>query len=244
MLHPRVLHRSLTRTYQDYQDWLGAGPAIVHRERSLPQRGRSAYTFHPMSGLGGATIGHVWSDFEFVDRHPRLSVNALHQANALIPGAETVWTWENGLERRVRATHGEIFLSGDREQTIRVDWLPFLNDRYVRPRFLCPGCGRGCYHLHDKAGVWTCRHCCRYDYRSRHRQRFSPAFRRIAMLRKKLGADSRPLSLLPARPRWRASRGYCDRLVADLARAEAAAYIDVGRLLADLDQRAKLKAKL
>jgi hypothetical protein len=91
-----------------------------------------------------------------------------------------------------------------------------------------------------KAGTFACRGCCRYDYRSLHRQRFSSAFRRrIVNLRKKLGADPRPLSPLPERPRWHASRVYYDRLVADLARAEAAAYGDLGRLLADLDQRAK-----
>jgi hypothetical protein len=35
------------------------------------------------------------------------------------------------------------------------------------------------------------------------------------------------------------SRVYYDRLVAELARAEAAAYADVGRLLANLDKRLK-----
>jgi hypothetical protein len=151
--------------------------------------------------------------------------------------------WE-GQKACLRATHSEIFLSGGCEQTIRVDWLPFLNDRHIRPRFLCPSCGRGCYHLHDKAGVFACKDCCRYDWRSRHRQRFSPAFRRIAMLRKRLGADPQPLSPLPPPPRQRMSRARYARLAAALARAEAAAYADVRRLLADLDQRAKLKAEL
>ena len=189
--------------------------------------------------FGGATHGHLWSNHEFVESHPRLSVNALHRAGGLIAGAETVWQWQNGLIGRVRAAYGRIFLSvGDREQTIRVDWLAFLNNRYHRPRWLCPGCGRGTYHLHDNAGIFACRACCRYDYKSRHRQRFNPAFGQIAKLRRKLRADP-PLSPLPPRPRWRMSRVYYDRLVGELARAEAAAYADVGRLLADLHKRLK-----
>jgi hypothetical protein len=35
------------------------------------------------------------------------------------------------------------------------------------------------------------------------------------------------------------SRLYYDRLASELGRAEAAAYADVGRLLADLDKRLK-----
>jgi hypothetical protein len=79
----------------------------------------------------------VWSNQEFVESHPRLSVNALHRAGGLIAGAETVWPWQNGLIGRARAAYGRIFLSvGDREQTIRVDWLAFLNNRHHRPRWL------------------------------------------------------------------------------------------------------------
>lgn len=191
-----------------------------------------------MFAFGGATSGHHWRDDELVEFNMRLNVNALHQAGALVPGAETAWQWE-GVKAYVRAAHGQIFLSGDRQQTLRFGYLTFLNDRYVRPRFLCPACGRGCYHLHDKGGTFACRNCCRYDYRSRHRQRYSPAFRRIVMLRKKLGADPDPLAPLPPRPRWRMSRIYYDRIVSELARAEAAVYGDLGRLIADLDQRAK-----
>jgi hypothetical protein len=195
-----------------------------------------------MFALGGPTHSHVWSDFEFVESHPRLSVGALHRAGALWPGSETEWTWANGLKVRVRTTHGQIFLTGDRDQIILIDWVPILKSRFARPRLLC-GCGRGAYFmhdkggfLHDKGGLFACRYCCRYDYRSRHRQRFSPAFRHIARLRRKLGADPRPLSPLPP-PRQRMSRARYARLAAALARAETIAYGDLGRLLADLDQR-------
>jgi hypothetical protein len=195
-----------------------------------------------MFGIGGATTGHVWTDFEFVENHARLDIKALHRVGALIAGAETEWAWGNGLKTSLRATHGQLFLGDDYAQTIRVDWLPILEGRYCRRHFCCPGCQRGCYHLHDKAGVFACRDCCRYDYKSRHRQRFSPAFRCIAMLRKKLGADPRPLSPLPPPPRQRMSRmRYC-RLAAALTRAEAMAYGDLGRLLADLEERAKTQS--
>jgi hypothetical protein len=33
--------------------------------------------------------GHVWTDFEFVENHARLDINALHRVGALIAGAET-----------------------------------------------------------------------------------------------------------------------------------------------------------
>src|SRR5262249_8902859 len=72
---------------------------------------------------------------------------------------------------------------------------------------------------------------------------FSPTFRRIAMLLRKLGADPRPLSPLPPRPRRHLSCVYHDRLVAELARPEEMAYGDVARLHADLDQRAKVEGR-
>ena len=192
-----------------------------------------------MFAFGGATTGHVWADHEMVEANIRLDINLLHRSGALMPGATTDWAWE-GVKASIRATHGEIFLSGDRQQTIRFGYISFLNERYVRPRFFCPGCHRGAYHLHDKGGLFACRNCCRYDYRSRHRQRFNPAFARIARLRKKLGASPDPLSPLPPRPRWHMSRVYYDRLVRELARAEIAAYDDCARLRREMKRRAKL----
>jgi hypothetical protein len=195
-----------------------------------------------MFAFGGATTGHAWADHEFIESHLRLDVNTLHRADALLPGAVTTWQWE-GLKAYVRASHGEIFLSGDRAQSIRFGYISFLNERYVRPRFFCPACGRGAYHLHDKAGTFACRACCRYDYKSRHRLRFNPAFGRIARLRKKLGASPDPLSPLPPRPRWYMSRVYYDRIVAELARAEIAAYDDCARVRREMKRRAKLADK-
>jgi hypothetical protein len=126
-----------------------------------------------MFAVGGATTGHHWRDDELVERNLRLDINRLHRVGALVPGAVTVWRWPNSEKANVRATHGEIFLSGDRVQSIRFDYLPIVHD-CVRPRFFCPGCGRGAYHLHDKAGVFNCRRCCRFDWQCRHRRRYNP----------------------------------------------------------------------
>lgn len=239
------LAKILRRTKNDWevQRWTPlaglSGLTCSTRRLSSSRRTNSRYSFHSMSGFGGATHGHAWSHFELLESHRRLDINLLHRAGALTPGAQTVWQWEGGPVGGLglRATHGEIFLSGNLEQRIRVDWLPFLKSRYVRPRFLCPRCQRGAYHLHEKTAMFLCRACCGYEHRSRHRGRFCRAFSRIAKLRKKLAADPRPMTQLPPRPRWHASRRRYDQLAGELARAEAAAYVDVCRLLADLEQR-------
>jgi hypothetical protein len=77
------------------------------------------------------------------------------------------------------------------------------DESYVRPRLLCPACNRGCYHLLDKKGTSVCRKCSGYDYRCRHRNRSSPAFYRIAKLRKSLGADPDPMSPVKPNKSWR-----------------------------------------
>ena len=164
-----------------------------------------------------------WSEYEFVEAHARLDINALHRAGALVDRVTTQWRWPNGLEGYLRGAGHQISWVGQTEQPIRWDWIPCLNGDYVRPRFLCPSCGRGAYQLHDRAGVWACRNCGGFDYRCRHRQqRFGPTFRRIAMLRRKLGADPGPLSPLPPAPRQRSARARYVRLARAIARAEAA----------------------
>jgi hypothetical protein len=130
--------------------------------------------------------GHTWMTQEFVESHPRLNVFVLYLGGALIEGNETTWQWENGRGVYLRADHGQIILRGEHQQAIDIDWLPIVHGS-VRARFLCPGCGQGAYHLHlhDKDGMFWCRKCCGYDWRSRHRHQGS-AWRRIAQLRKRL----------------------------------------------------------
>jgi hypothetical protein len=196
------------------------------------------YNLHSMSGFGGATHGHDWSNHELVESHAFLDINALYQCGGLVPGTETRLQWaEGGPVGSLRATHGQIFLTGSFNQVLPFDWVEVLNGRYERPRWRCPSCQGGAYHLHEKAGVFLCRRCCRYDWRSRHRQRSCPAFARIRRLRKRLNADPNPLAPLPPRPRWRMSRVYYDRLVAQLRCEEALAYDGVERLLDRLERR-------
>ena len=126
-----------------------------------------------MVGIGGATSGHAWREIDLVENHAWLNAGLLQHAGALVPGALTVWRWPDGGMGYVRATRGEIFLSGSRAQSIRFDYIPIMRGR-MRPRLLCPLCGRGAYHLHDKGGLFACRRCCGYDWRCRHRRRYNP----------------------------------------------------------------------
>ena len=119
---------------------------------------------------GGAHSGHVWLESEFVESHRRLDVNALARQGALVAGARTVWQWADGEKATVLAAHGKIFLIGTRVQEIRFGSIALtLTNGGTRARLFCSTCNRGCYHLHDKAGMFACRRCCGYDWRCRHR---------------------------------------------------------------------------
>ena len=62
----------------------------------------------------------------------------------------------------------------------------FLNRRYSRIKFLCPACSRGCRILHARGRTWVCRLCARYDYSSKHKDRWAPALDRLASLRRRI----------------------------------------------------------
>jgi hypothetical protein len=81
--------------------------------------------------------------------------------------------------------------------------------------FGCGLCGTDRYRLHLIGGVWACRDCQRrrhhVDYASRHTHRSIPSLHRIAWLRRRIGADPRPFTPLPAKPlqdrrHWRLAR--------------------------------------
>jgi hypothetical protein len=124
--------------------------------------------------MSGATHGHTWRDDELIERHLRLNIFVLYRAGALVTGAVSQWQWPNGLRCSLRAAHGEIFLSGDRVQSIRFGPIPLKCAAGVRLRWFCPLCNGGAYHLHDLNELFACRKCCRYDWRCRHRGRYNP----------------------------------------------------------------------
>jgi hypothetical protein len=64
--------------------------------------------------------------------------------------------------------------------------------------FVCPVCGADKYVLSLKGGLWACRACHGLDYACRHRQTV-PWPARIAFLRRRLHADPRPFTALPAK---------------------------------------------
>jgi hypothetical protein len=76
----------------------------------------------------------------------------------------------------IRATYARIFLSDDLEQTIRVDWLPFLvTVTFVRACGV-PVVGAAAIICMRRPGR-SPRDCCRCDFKSPFRQRFE---RRLA----------------------------------------------------------------
>ena len=86
------------------------------------------------------------------------------------------------------------------------------------PVFVCLACNRVCYRLYELGGVWACRKCHRLDYACRHRHRSIPGYNRILYLRRKIGAELRPFSEIPPRPR---SHTRYHRIVAEIRALEA-----------------------
>ena len=89
---------------------------------------------------------------------------------------------------------------GEQQQRVAIVWhspLPWIG----KPAFVCPVCNHDCYCLHEKAGVFACRKCHGMSYASRHLYRTVPGVHRVARLRREIGADPRPFTPLPKRPR-------------------------------------------
>jgi hypothetical protein len=88
-----------------------------------------------------------------------------------------------------------------------------------RPKFLCPVCERGCYHLHPVGEALACRVCASVPCPSRAdgRQQEPGLFRRMAKLRLALGVrDPSILADLPPPPRGPRSRWLYYRRAAAL----------------------------
>jgi hypothetical protein len=179
----------------------------------------------------------------FTDACPRLNVHQLHQAGALVAGAVSRWRWPHPvapLDVRARCDGGRLLLSldGGAEVSVVIAREPgTLGNDY--PVFECPGCGVRRWNLHVKDGRLACRLCHRLRYASRHANRWSPALRRAAKLRRRLGAELAPFGSLPPRPRRYPSFLVYDRLVAQLAVYEGKAQAAFGDMLAAIERRAK-----
>jgi hypothetical protein len=119
-------------------------------------------------------------DSELVERNPKLDIDALYRTGSLFMGQISRWAC-HWLTVTIRAEWERIWID-DQEVAIVRD--RFLNGRYVRIKFLCPACTRGC-RIHDARGrTFVCRACAGYDYSSRHKDRWAPALDRLSLRRR------------------------------------------------------------
>ena len=121
-------------------------------------------------------------DSELVERNPKLDVDALYRAGALFTGQISRWAC-HWLTVTIRAEWERIWID---DQEVEIARDPFLDGRRVRIKFLCPGCNRGCRILHARGRTFVCRACARYDYSSRHKDRWAPALDRLLSLRRRI----------------------------------------------------------
>jgi hypothetical protein len=205
---------------------------------TAPRFGRTLFTIAMPFGSPRARILR-----QTVDDCPRLNVHTLHQAGALVAGAVSRWQWPHPvapLDVRARCDGGRLLLSlnGGVEMLVSIAREPgTLGNDY--PIFECPGCGVRRWNLYVKDEQLACRICLRLDYASRHTNRWSPALRRVAKLRGRLGAAPAVLSPLPPRPRRFPQRRTYDRLVAQLAIYEAKAQAAFDDMIAAIERRQK-----
>src|SRR5215470_14357113 len=131
-------------------------------------------------------------DSELVEHNPKLDVDALYRAGALLTGQISSWTC-HWLTVRIRAEQDRIWI-GDQEVEIVRDRVLAegrgrrgrFGGRGVRIKFLCPGCARGCRILHARGRTWICRLCAKYGYSSTRKDRWAPALDRLRSLRRRL----------------------------------------------------------
>ena len=90
-------------------------------------------------------------DSELVERNPKLDVDGLHRTGSLFMGQISRWAC-HWLTVTIRAEWERIWID-DQEVAIVRD--RFLNGRYVRIKFLCPGCRI----LHARGRTFVCRAC-------------------------------------------------------------------------------------
>jgi len=168
-----------------------------------------------------------------VENNPRLNVFALLRSGALTDGVVTRLKWGEKACQLTPQRTGILLDDGEQQQRIAIVWhspLPWIG----KPAFVCPACNRDCYCLHEKAGVFACRKCHGMSYASRHLYRSLPGVHRVSRLRRKIGADPRPFTPLPKRPKHHAR---FHRVVAQILFEERALLGHLQTLTRDLDRR-------
>jgi hypothetical protein len=103
------------------------------------------------------------------------------------------------------------------------------------------GCDRLVLHIYCPPDREPgCRHCLSLDYACRHVDRDMPDARRIVKLREKLGADPRPFSPLPPRPKWARRAPWLRKLqaIGELEDRLASRFAGMTR---DLERRARVR---
>ena len=107
-----------------------------------------------MTSAFGSGGRHKWPDRRLLENHPILRVGGL------------------------RGTEVTVIVN-NHTQTIPIEMAwSFGRKQRQRPWFRC-SCGVRTRTLHEKDGVFVCRLCSNYDYRSRHRNRSLPAVNRV-----------------------------------------------------------------
>jgi hypothetical protein len=150
-----------------------------------------------MAGTFGLTGSNQDSRPEerLLETYPSLDVFELYRAGALTEGAEVELKMSDGGCRPARHAAGKFHI-GDQAISIR------SHRSLSMLVFACPLCSTDRYRLHLIAGIWACRDCQkrrhRVDYHCRHAQ--VSVLHRISWLRRRIGADPRPFTPLPAKP--------------------------------------------
>ena len=112
--------------------------------------------------------------------------------------------------------------------------LPVRPHRLGMAMFGCPRCDRDCRQLYEVDGLWACRLCHHLNYRCRHTLHRVPGFHRIVWLRRRLGVNPRPFTVLLAKsPRF---RRYW-RLAREIRRLEANLIEHGGAVASTLEKR-------
>jgi hypothetical protein len=199
-----------------------------------------------MAGFGTGGYPHPRRKPVNTDAVPALNVHTLYRVGALIAGTTTRWQWLHPvtpLTILVRAETSRVGLAvdGADEVLVQIAYEPGTRGGGY-PLFICPACHTQRWHLYARDFRFACRVCHCLDYRSRH-EFWSPALRRAAKLRRRLGADPRIGVPLPRPPRHYRARLTYDCFAVKIATAEAEVRAKVAHMLDALAGRAKRGAK-